>query len=63
MKRKDPNHIAQIEHAIAEQYGEEAVKNPKSNWNEEKEQKYLEQLKKVAKKENKAERIVTGKPL
>ena len=53
MSKKDPNYVARVEKAIAEKYGYEAVQNPKSNWSDEKEQKYLEQLKKAAKKENK----------
>ena len=51
-KKKDPNYVAKVEYAIAEKYGDETIENPKANWNEEKEKEYLEQLKKVAKKEN-----------
>ena len=51
--KEDPNYIVKVEKAITEKYGEEAVQNPKSNWNEEKEQDYLEQLKKLSKKERK----------
>jgi hypothetical protein len=42
---KDPNYAIKIEKAIAEKYGEEAVANPKSQWDDEKEKEYLEQLK------------------
>jgi hypothetical protein len=42
---KDPNYAIKIEKAIAEKYGEEAVVNPKSQWDDEKEKEYLEQLK------------------
>tara|TARA_Y100000593_G_C4317178_1_gene341527 strand:+ start:188 stop:571 length:384 start_codon:yes stop_codon:yes gene_type:complete len=51
--KEDPNYIVKVEKAITEKYGEEAVQNPKSNWNEEKERDYLEQLKKLSKKERK----------
>jgi len=42
---KDPNYAAKVEKAIAEKYGEEAIVNPKSQWDNEKEKEYLEQLK------------------
>jgi hypothetical protein len=45
MKEKDLNKIAKIEKAIREKYGEEAIQNPKKNWDQEKENKYLEELK------------------
>ena len=45
MKEKDLNEIAKIEKAIKEKYGDEAIQNPKRNWDEEKEKKYLEDLK------------------
>jgi len=51
MKNKDPNYAIKIEQAIAEKYGHETVQNPRANWNEEKEKEYLEQLKKISKKE------------
>lgn len=44
MKDKDFNKIAKIEKAIKEKYGQEAIQNPKSNWNKEKEKKYLKDL-------------------
>ena len=44
-KKKDLNEIAKIEKAIKEKYGEEAIQNPKGSWDQEKEQKYLEDLK------------------
>jgi len=37
--------IALLEKAITQKYGQEAIKNPKSCWDDEKEKKYLEQLK------------------
>lgn len=45
MSKKDPNYIVKLEKAIAEKYGEEAIQNPKKNWNEEKEAQYVEDLK------------------
>ena len=50
---KDPNKIAAIERAITEKYGEEAVQNPKSNWNEDKERQYLEQSRQFYRKQRK----------
>ena len=45
MKSKiDYNEIAKIEKAIKDKYGEEAVKNPKAGWDEEKEKKFLKDL-------------------
>ena len=52
--KKDPDKIARIEKAMAKKYGIESVQNPKSNWNEEKERQYLEQLKKFDEKHRKA---------
>ena len=43
---KDYDKIAKYEKAIKDKYGEEAIKNPKSSWSKDKEQKYLEDLKK-----------------
>ena len=45
MKSKDPNYAVKIEKAIAEKYGKEAVVNPKSQWDDDKEKEYLEELK------------------
>ena len=42
---KDPNYAVKIEKAISEKYGKEAVVNPKSEWNNNKEKEYLEDLK------------------
>jgi len=41
----DYNEIAKYEKAIKDKYGNEAIQNPKKNWDEEKENKYLEELK------------------
>ena len=45
IKGKDLNRIATIEKAIAEKYGKETIANPKSNWDDSKEQEYLKQMK------------------
>ena len=45
MRNKDPNYAVKVEQAIAKKYGEEAVKNPKATWDDEKEKQYLDQLK------------------
>tara|TARA_R100000008_G_scaffold86555_1_gene80146 strand:- start:3948 stop:4349 length:402 start_codon:yes stop_codon:yes gene_type:complete len=50
MTKEDPNYIAKIEKAIEDKYGTEAIQNPKSNWSEEKEKEYLEQIKKTKQK-------------
>lgn len=43
--KPDLNEIAKIEKAIKEKYGKEAIQNPKKTWDENKENKYLEDLK------------------
>ena len=43
--KKDLNKIVKIEKAIAKKFGQEAIINPKSKWDDEKEQEYLQQLK------------------
>ncbi|MEK9769819.1 MAG: hypothetical protein VW683_12935 [Betaproteobacteria bacterium] len=52
---KDPNRIAAVEKAIAEKYGDEAIANPRANWDEEREKDYLQQMKEFYKKVNKNE--------
>mgnify|MGYP003122256947 FL=1 len=47
---KDLDYIARLEKAISRKYGDKAVLNPMSNWSEEKEKEYLEQLKALDKK-------------
>lgn len=51
MVEKDFDYIARLEEAIKKKYGQEAIINPKSNWDDEKEQQYLEQLKEYSKKQ------------
>ena len=50
-KEKDYNYIAKLEKAIKEKYGEESILNPKSKWNQEKEKKFLEEMKQFYKKQ------------
>jgi hypothetical protein len=42
---EDWDKIAAVEKAVKEKYGENAIQNPKANWNEEKEQNYIQQVK------------------
>lgn len=51
MSDKDWNQVARIEKAISQKYGTETILNPKSLWNEEKEQEYQEQIKELTQKE------------
>ena len=48
---KDPNRIAKFEKAISKKYGHEAIENPRKHWNDEKEEDFKEQLKKIAERE------------
>jgi hypothetical protein len=52
MKNKDLNYIAGLEKAIKKKYGEIAIQNPSSMWNEDKEKAYLDQLKKFIEKQD-----------
>ena len=47
------NEVAKIEKAIKDKYGKQAIQNPKSNWDEHKEQKYLNDLKRFYSKNRK----------
>ena len=49
----DPHYIVKLEKAIAEKYGEEAIQNPKAEWDENKEKVYLEQMRELYKKQKK----------
>ena len=51
MSKDDPNYVVKLEQAIAAKYGVEAVHNPKGGWTDDKEEDYLQQLKKIAVKE------------
>ena len=45
MSKDKLNHIAAVEQAISKKYGDEAIQNPKANWDENKEKEYLQQMK------------------
>ncbi len=49
---QDPDYAFKLEKAIVSKYGEETVANPNSSWDEDKEKKYLEDLKNMAKIHN-----------
>jgi len=55
MSEKDLNKIAAIEKAISEKYGEEAIQNPRANWDEDKEKDYLQQMEELYQKTTKHE--------
>ena len=57
MTDKDFNKIAKVEKAIRSKYGDDAIQNPKKHWDEEKERRYLEDLKLFYKKSNRSEKI------
>lgn len=48
-------YVSKVEKAIADKYGDKAVVNPRSLWDEEKEKQYIEQAKENAEKYYKAE--------
>jgi len=48
--KKDIEEIAAVERLLAEEYGEQAIKNFRSDWDETKEKKYLSQIKAISKK-------------
>ena len=50
---KDTDYIVRVEQAIAKKYGEEAIQNPKAEWDENKEKVYLEQMRELYKKQKK----------
>ena len=47
---KNYDQLAAIEKAISEKYGDEAIQNPKANWDESKEKIYLRQMKELYQK-------------
>ena len=59
MKDKAFNKIAKIEKAIKEKYGSEAIQNPKGSWDEQKEKKYLSDLKKFYGRKAKKTKLTT----
>jgi len=52
---KDYDKIAEIEKAIKQKYGSDAIQNPAKFWTEEKEKDYLEQLQELGEKRKKQE--------
>jgi len=53
--KRDLNYLAALEKSVAEKYGTEAIINPKSGWSPDKEQGYLQDVKKAQIKESKLE--------
>ena len=48
--KKDQNYVAKIEKAIRDKYGDKGIHNPRSDWDTEKEEQYLQELKKINEK-------------
>ena len=61
--KKDPNHIAAVEKAVAEKYGKDAVQDFRSLWDPEKEKNYISDVKKrkhqTKKNTNHKEKIIS----
>jgi len=53
MKIKDFNKVAKYEKAIKNKYGEKAIKNPNSGWDDSKEEEYIQSSKKFQSKVSK----------
>tara|TARA_R110002153_G_scaffold144015_1_gene295159 strand:- start:2977 stop:3366 length:390 start_codon:yes stop_codon:yes gene_type:complete len=53
MKIKDFNKVAKYEKAIKNKYGEKAIKNPNSGWDDNKEEEYIQSSKKFQSKVSK----------
>ena len=51
-KYKDPNFIVRVEKAIAKKYGHETIQNPRNDWDDEKEEEYKQQLRKLTEKQD-----------
>jgi len=51
-KHKDPNYVVRVEKAISKKYGPETIQNPRSNWSDEKEEEYKQQLQKMLNKQD-----------
>ena len=51
--KKDLNQIAKVEKAMSKKFGKETIVNPKSGWDDDKEKKYLEDLKEFYSEESK----------
>ena len=61
MSKQNYNKIAAVEKAIKDKYGDEAIVNPKAEWDENKEKEYLQQMKELyqrnIKKETYSEKV------
>ena len=53
--KRDIEYVGKVEKAIADKYGEESVVNPRSLWDEEKEEDYIKQAEENAEKYYKKE--------
>jgi len=51
--KKDQNYVVKVEQAISKKYGAETIQNPKGNWDQQKEEEYLDQLKRLVKQRSK----------
>ena len=51
--KKDLNEIARYEVAISQKYGKEAIRHPKADWTDEKEEDYQQQMRELYEKEKK----------
>ena len=51
--KKDLNQIAKVEKAMSKKFGKESIINPKSGWDDEKEEQYLQDLKEFYSEERK----------
>ena len=64
MSDVDLDYVAKMERAIAQKYGRDTIKNPKSGWDEDKEKLYLRELEekeqKRAKLEQELEKVEIG---
>ena len=60
MTKKDQDFVVKVERAISKKYGVETIQNPKGNWDQEKEEDYLDQLKRLTKLKDK-KKIKSGK--
>ncbi|MDC1160173.1 hypothetical protein OAT10_00315 [Luminiphilus sp.] len=55
MNKEQHEFILRLEKAVSEKYGKEAIANPNDNWDKDKEEDYLEQVKILSSKERKIE--------
>jgi phage FluMu gp28-like protein len=60
--KKDTNYLASVEKAIAEKYGKDTVQDFRSEWETEKEKKYLRELKNARKKTSDPKNKQTCRP-